>query len=263
MVDATVNAPGRRFHSPVDMSRQAPFVDAATSMDPTNRPNTFLSYYTWGAALGLALDLAIRTEFDRTLDDYMRALWTRHGRFQQDFAPARPYTLEDLETTLGEVASPAFAEEWFARFVHGRDVPDFRALLATAGFALRPARPGSVWIGEEAIAVRGGRALVVVPVTAGSPLQQAGIAVGDIVVSIADRPLVDDAALEAALNGRSPGETAPVTFVSRGDTLTAELTFTENPRVEVRTGEEAGTTVTQAAQTAREAWLRSRAADGR
>ena len=263
MVDATVNAPGRRFHSPVEMSRLAPFVDAATSMDPTNRPNTFLSYYTWGAALGLALDLALRTEFDRTLDDYMRALWTRHGRFQEDYAPARPYTLTDLEAALGEVGSPAFAEEWFARYVHGRTAPDFAPLLEAAGFALRPAHPGSVWIGEEAIAVRNGRALVVVPVTAGSPLHQAGVAVGDIMVSIGDRPLVDDAAVQAALNGRAPGETAPVTFISRGDTLSAQLRFAEDPRVEVLTAEQAGVTVTPAARTVREAWLRSRAADGR
>ncbi len=31
---------------------QAPFVDAATSIDPDNRGNTFISYYTWGAASG-------------------------------------------------------------------------------------------------------------------------------------------------------------------------------------------------------------------
>ena len=45
------------------MSMRAPFVDAAVSVDPQNRGNTFISYYTWGAALGLALDLAIRDRF--------------------------------------------------------------------------------------------------------------------------------------------------------------------------------------------------------
>ena len=40
---------------------QAPFVDAAVSVDATNRENTFLSYYTYGEFLALALDLTLRS----------------------------------------------------------------------------------------------------------------------------------------------------------------------------------------------------------
>ena len=55
------------------MSRQAPFVDAATSIDSTNFSNTFISYYTYGAAIGLALDLTLRERFDDvTLDTLMQ-----------------------------------------------------------------------------------------------------------------------------------------------------------------------------------------------
>ena len=51
------------------------------SVDPTNRVNTFISYYSWGAFLGLALDLTLRSREDgATRDDFMRALWRRHGR---------------------------------------------------------------------------------------------------------------------------------------------------------------------------------------
>ncbi len=42
------------------MSQLAPFVDAAVSIDSTTWANTFISYYTWGAALGLGLDLSLR-----------------------------------------------------------------------------------------------------------------------------------------------------------------------------------------------------------
>src|SRR5690606_33592791 len=66
-------APGRRFFSPVEMSMQAPFVDAATSVDPNNRDNVFLSYYTWGSGIALGLDLTLRTRFGGvTLDHLMR-----------------------------------------------------------------------------------------------------------------------------------------------------------------------------------------------
>ena len=37
------NSPARQFFNPIEMSYQAPFVDAATSVDPVNRENTFIS----------------------------------------------------------------------------------------------------------------------------------------------------------------------------------------------------------------------------
>jgi predicted metalloprotease with PDZ domain len=42
-VNTVLNAPGRRIHSAREMSMMAPFVDAATSIDPTNFANTFIS----------------------------------------------------------------------------------------------------------------------------------------------------------------------------------------------------------------------------
>ena len=56
------NSNGRQFFNPIEMSYQAPFVDAATSVDPVNRDNTFISYYSYGSVLGLALDLPLRQE---------------------------------------------------------------------------------------------------------------------------------------------------------------------------------------------------------
>jgi predicted metalloprotease with PDZ domain len=70
-----------RPRSAVEMSRLAPLVDGATLVD-TTRLDGYISYYTWGDAVGLALDLSLRdrTGGRVTLDDYMRALWTRFGR---------------------------------------------------------------------------------------------------------------------------------------------------------------------------------------
>ncbi len=78
------NARGRRFFSPVEMSRQAPLVDAATAVDPNNRNNSFLSYYTWGSGIGMALDLTLRMRGRGvTLDDVMREMWRSHGVYPQ------------------------------------------------------------------------------------------------------------------------------------------------------------------------------------
>ena len=127
VVNDVVLSPGRRFSSPMEMSLQAPFVDAASSIDPTNQANTFLSYYTWGAGIGLGLDLAMRGRFEgKSLDGFMRMMWERFGRPVRRYAVRRPYTVDDLERTLGAYTrDPAFARDFFERYVRGRDVPDY------------------------------------------------------------------------------------------------------------------------------------------
>lgn len=75
-VGYVINAPGRKFFNPIEMSYQAPFVDAAISIDPQNKSNTFISYYTYGDVIGLALDLSLReTENNLNLDDFMKLFW--------------------------------------------------------------------------------------------------------------------------------------------------------------------------------------------
>ncbi|RYY11058.1 MAG: M61 family peptidase, partial [Cytophagaceae bacterium] len=88
-VNARLNSPGARYASAVDMSRQAAFVDAAVSVDPVNRANTYLSYYIQGAGLALCLDLQLRQRYHTSLDKYMLAMWEEFGKNQTPaLAPA-------------------------------------------------------------------------------------------------------------------------------------------------------------------------------
>ena len=41
------NSPALQYFNPIEMSNQAPFVDAATSVDPVNLENMFISYYSY------------------------------------------------------------------------------------------------------------------------------------------------------------------------------------------------------------------------
>ena len=79
---SVINNPGRQFRSAVQMSQLAPFTDAARSIDKTNHSITFISYYTYGCAVALALDLTLRDRSNGalTLDDYMKAMWRVHGK---------------------------------------------------------------------------------------------------------------------------------------------------------------------------------------
>src|SRR5690606_525168 len=89
------NYPGREYFSPVEMSYQAPFGDAATSVDPVNRESTFISYYSYGSMLGLALELQLRQK-GLNLDDYMKLVWEKYGKQE------KPYEIKDLEASLAQ-----------------------------------------------------------------------------------------------------------------------------------------------------------------
>jgi predicted metalloprotease with PDZ domain len=145
-INTVTLSPGRRVRTAEEVSAMAHLVDGAASIDRAVR-DTFVSYYTWGEAIGLGLDLTLRGRSNNaiTLDHVMRALWQRFGT-TADRIPGyveRPYTAEDVRDVLAEVSGDrAFASDFFARFIHGHDLPDYKRLLARAGLVLRPVRPG-------------------------------------------------------------------------------------------------------------------------
>jgi len=254
MLDAVINSPGRRFHSLVEMGMLAPFTDAATSVDPTNRANTFVSYYTWGAAVGLGLDLTLRARTPgRTLDDFMRELWHAHGKTEV------PYTPGDVRQALSRVSGdPAFADAFLRDYVYGRDVVDYETLLARAGFVLRRANPGRATMGQAALSFENGEIRVAGPTLIGTPLYDAGIDRGDRILSIDGQRIASAAELDALLASRRPGDTATIAFEQRGKRRTATITLVEDPRLEVVTFEAAGRPMTDEERQFRDAWLGSR-----
>ena len=225
IAEAVTSAPGRRFFSPVEMSMQAPFVDAASSIDPQNRGNTFLSYYTWGSGVALGLDLTLRTRFDGvTLDHLMREMWRSHG------SPEIPYEVDDVEMALARVTGDAaFAADFFARYVRGRDVPDYPALLAEAGIAFQPARPGMAWAGPLQLRPDPAGAEVLSTPRLDTPLYDAGLDRGDRIVAVDGRTVTSSADMEAILAEHRPGDRLAVRFDSRGTELEAVLELQEDP----------------------------------
>ncbi|WP_158974649.1 M61 family metallopeptidase [Cellulophaga sp. L1A9] len=124
------NSPARTFFNPIEMSYQAPFVDAATSVDPVNRENTFISYYSYGSILGLALDLSLR-EKGLNLDDFMKLVWTTYGKNEI------PYTINNLNESLNTYAGKAFGDAFFDNYIYKSDMPNYTALFETVGVRLK------------------------------------------------------------------------------------------------------------------------------
>ena len=264
-INAVVNGPGRRVRTAVEMSQMAPFVDGTRTADPTNFDITFISYYTWGGALALALDLSLRdfTNGRVTLDDYMRALWRAHGQ-PGGAAPglvARPYTLADARDRLAEVSGSApFALEFFSRYIEAHDAPDYASLLARAGIVLRQRNPGRGWLGDLSLESGGHGVRLSRPTPPGSPAYDAGLDEGDIILAIGDHQITSRDDVNAAITGRKPGDTVTVQFQRRGTSrpLRTTLTVAEDPELEVVTLESTGAIPSREQKAFRSAWLDSR-----
>lgn len=257
-VNSVLLSPGTQFRSAVDMSRLAPYVDAASAIDPTNWENTYVSYYTYGAALGLGLDLTLRERSGGkvTLDDFMRTLWTTHGAPAAK-APgyvARPYTLQDVEAALAKTTGDAaFAREFFAKHVTGTEPLPYRRLFAAVGYDLRP-RGTAPFLGAVDLRVQQGRLRVASNTVATSPIYAAGLGRGDVVVSLNGTPLAQPEDWDKVVGTLTVGATVDLVFESRGETKTAKVAVEQDPRLLVAPM----TQRTPAQEALRAGWLSSR-----
>lgn len=251
MVNAVLTSPGAKNFSPIEASRYAVFADAGVAIDQTNKGNIFLSYYTYGAATALALDLRLRSEFKLTLDDYMRALWKAYGK------PEIPYTIPDLEKTLASLTkNEAFAKDFFGKYIYGKEKNDYAKLLLNAGFVLRKAKPGQAFTGFGNFNSADSK-VTLMQTLQGTPAYQAGLDVGDVILSIDGQNVTDASVVDNITKSHKPGDVVEIKYQYRGENITTKLTFAENPALEIVSIEKTGGTLTPAMQNFRDNWLNS------
>jgi predicted metalloprotease with PDZ domain len=263
VINTVALSPGRMFRSAVDMSRLAPFVDAAASIDRTAWPNLFISYYTYGQAIGLGLDLTLRDRSNAkvTGDAFMNALWVQYGRpgQKEPGKVATTYTADGLKESLSKVSGDrAFTNDFFNRYIEGRELVDYTRLLARAGFVVRKRAGGRAFAGQVSLQPAGGAYRVTSVVPMESPLYKAGVAQDDQLVSLGAAELSASLTWDAALANHKPGERVPMRFVRRsGETVNTTITLDEDPRVEVVLVEKSGGTLTDDQRRFRDSWLGS------
>ncbi len=247
LIAAVENAPGHLYHSPIQMSYRAPFVDAAAFNDPTNFRNTFISYYTYGAYIGLALDLSLRGRYGISLDDYMARLWREYGQ------PEIPYVIADLERVLGEVCGdPVFAQTFFKNHIYDSQLPDMKALLAPFGIELGPDRPGTAGFPSLRIAYEEEGATLLENPSRLHPFYQAGLLEGDRIVELNGTPMLSEEDWKQQLEEMEIGRSYPLAFYRDGQRMEASFTAIQDPDLRVRLSEEAQN---GEARRLREAWL--------
>ena len=262
-LDVVIRSPARKYRSVEEVSLFAQYVDGAVWTDATNVDNQFVSYYDWGAIIGLGLDLSLRerTNHKVTLDDYMRRLWQEFGRAApaMEGAVARPYTVDDLKKVLADVAGDSeFASDFFDRFVHGRDVLDYTPLLARAGLILQKRRPGRPWIGPLGLEFGNGAARVVAPTLEDTPAYAAGVDRDDELLSFDGVAVSGRSRLDEAIERHRPGDMVRLTIRRRGVTRDLTLTVGEDPRLQLVPAERTGRALSTAESEFRRRWLGSK-----
>lgn len=236
------NSPALQYFNPIEMSNQAPFVDAATSVDPVNRENMFISYYSYGSVLGLALDLSLR-EKDLNLDDFMQLMWKRFGKTEV------AYTVADIEATLADYAGAEFAQDFFGKYIYKSNMPDYKNLLEQVGLQLNRAT-AKPYFGASFSETSNG--LEISRNTfKGSPAYQADLDKGDLITSIDGVAMTSNDAFKELLSNKNIDDVLQVTFERFGEEHKTEVRLTADPTFTIAIDNNAK----KEAVKAREAWL--------
>lgn len=186
-----------------------------------NSINSQVSYYDKGSIIGLLLDLQIRQKSAgaKSLDDVMRYLYQEFYKKNRNYAP------QDFQKAA-ELMAETSLEEFFRRFVRGRDELDYNASLGAAGLRLdtgltiASGKPVErVYLGADT--VQDGDRLIVRRVYAGSPAYEQGLNTGDQIVALNNNRVTKEF-FDARIAEKRPGELINLT-IFRFDELSTLL----------------------------------------
>lgn len=239
-------SPARQFFNPIEMSYQAPFVDAATSVDPVNRENTFISYYPYGSVLGLALDLSLRNE-GYNLDDYMKAVWNKFGKSEI------PYTIKDLHETLNDYAGKSFGDTFFESYIYQSGMPDYKALFQSVGVSLTQ-NSDAPYLGAR-VSLKSTGGLITSNPAIGSAAYLASLSKGDVIKSINTIPLTDHENFQAYLEQFEMGKPLQIQYERFGNNYSTTLELKPSPSYTIKLMEDTDATAEQSEINQRNAWL--------
>ncbi|HEX8128684.1 MAG TPA: PDZ domain-containing protein [Pyrinomonadaceae bacterium] len=179
-----------------------------------NSLNSAISYYDKGAIVALLLDLEIRRRSAgaRSLDDVMRTLYNEFAKKNRNYTP------EDFQRAA-EQAAGASLDDFFRRFVRGREELDYNTAFAGVGLRLETVAAASAGDASKPAAPKAyfganlrqdADRLVVSSVPAGTPAYNQGITFNDQIVAL-DGQRVNLTTFNARLEDRRPGDEVRLT----------------------------------------------------
>jgi predicted metalloprotease with PDZ domain len=184
-----------------------------------NSVNSQVSYYEKGALLGLLLDLEIRKRSAgaKSLDDVMRYLYAEYFKKNRNYGPV------DFQKAC-ELMAGGSLEEFFNRFVRGKEELNYNGALEAAGLRLEITPAGAtagagdrIFFGADL--TQAGDRLMVERVYAGSPAYEQGLNFGDQIVALDNLRVTRDF-FNARLAEKKPGDLINLTIFRFDDLST-------------------------------------------
>jgi predicted metalloprotease with PDZ domain len=179
-----------------------------------NSINSQISYYDKGALLGLLLDLEIRKRSAgaKSLDDVMRYLYAEFFKKSRNYGPT------DFQKAC-ELMAGGSLEEFFSKYVRGKEELDYNGALEAAGLRLETsaAADAKVYFGAD-VAQEDDR-LIVRRVYAGSPAYDSGVNAGDQIVAMDNMRVTRDF-FNARIAEKKPGDLVNLTIFRFDDLST-------------------------------------------
>jgi len=186
--------------------------------------NSSQLYYPKGATLGLLLDISIRDATDNahTLDEVMRALYTRYYRQNKGFSTA------DLLNELRTAGMPD-VDAFYRRYIDGREPLPYDSVFAKAGLRLR--RDTGPLLGVSTRGTPNGD-VEVAAVVPGSAAEAAGVLPSDVLTSVGDVRVTLDGnwavTFRSHYRGKA-GQPLPLAIRRGTQSLTLNSTVREGP----------------------------------
>jgi predicted metalloprotease with PDZ domain len=227
LINAKNNTPGGQLYTPIENSQRAVFVDAGVSIDRTNYVNMFTSYYSYGGAIALALDLELRSRFNKSQDDVMKELWKKHGK------PEIPYTLPDVQNALAAVTNTSYANDFLKKYVYGHELIDYKKLFAAAGYFIVPVNAGKASFGRVSFDSTANVLTISRNTILNTPLYNAGLDIDDIIVELDGRKIKGVTAVDAIICKHKIGDKIAVTYLHHDKPTKTTITLKEDPWIKI------------------------------
>ncbi len=188
-------------------------------------------YYPKGSLAGFMLDVLIRDGSDnrRSLDDVLREL------YRSAYKKGRGFTAQDWWQTVSRAAGGRSFTDFNTRYIDGREPFPWREILPLAGL-----RMATDTIREPRVGLATGQdstgAIVVQAVQPGGVAQEAGVRIGDQLLSLGDVEIMDPSFGEAfrARFGKNENDSLAIRVRRGADTLTLHGKVRLVSRVESR-----------------------------
>jgi predicted metalloprotease with PDZ domain len=191
-----------------------------------NSVNSQVSYYDKGELLGLLLDLEIRRSSHnaKSLDDVMRHLY--HEFYEKN----RNYTPADFQKAC-ELMAGSSLQDFFTRYVRGRDEIPYNAFLSAAGLQLEQGGMPFGATGDWPAKLKGylgadvedsGELVNVKDVRAGSPAYEQGLNAKDKIVAL-DGARVNKESFDAQIASKRSGDVVHITVFRNDDLRTIDI----------------------------------------